>query len=237
MEKILLIATNACPLLHGKPTGLWLSELTHFAAVVVDAGYAYDLASPLGGKIPIDERRKSVQGQVASDSVNARFMADPAFTAKLANSLKVSDLRSEDYVALYLSGGHGTMFDFRSSEPLQQMISQLWTGGKLLSGVCHGVSGFVDSVGAGGELLVRGKRVTGFSNFEDTLDGSRRELPFLLEDALKANGADYRKNWLPFTSRVETDGSLITGQNPQSARGVGEAVVEALASRRAPASK
>jgi putative intracellular protease/amidase len=232
MEKILAIATNSSPSLHGKPTGLWLSELTHFLDVIVDAGYAYDLASPRGGVIPIDERRKSLDGQVNSDPVNARFMADPSFKRHLSASLACSDVDPSAYVAIYLSGGHGTMFDFRQSAELQRIISALYASGRHLSGVCHGVSGFIDSVDAAGRRIVDGKVVTGFSNFEDTLDGSRKLMPFLLEDELVRNGARYRKNFLPFTSRVEIDERLITGQNPQSARGVGVALVEELRARR-----
>src|SRR5262249_5177138 len=104
MPKILTIATNSSPLLHGKPSGLWLSELTHFLEQVVQAGYDYDLASPLGGKIPIDERRKSLARQLESDAVNARFMAQPAFVACLERSLPCSELTAEPYAALYLSG-------------------------------------------------------------------------------------------------------------------------------------
>lgn len=231
MQKILTIATNANPQLHGHPTGLWLSELTHFLDVIVLAGFDYDLASPLGGKIPIDERRKSLDGQVKSDAANARFMGDATFRARLENSRRVSDVNPADYVAIYLSGGHGTMFDFRQSAPLQAVITQLYSSGKYLTGVCHGVSGFVDAVDARGDVIVKDKLITGFSNFEDTLDGSKKLMPFLLETELKRNGARYRRNLIPFTTRVEVDGHLITGQNPQSAREVGVALVNALGAR------
>jgi len=232
METILAIATNSAPLLHGRPTGLWLSELTHFLAVIEDAGFRYDLASPAGGKIPIDERRKSLAAQVQNDSINARFMNDESFVAQLQESRKCSELDPTRYVAIYLSGGHGTMFDFRQSASLQQVITQLCAAGRLLSGVCHGVSGFVDSVDGRGESIVRGRRVTGFSNLEDAVDGSKRLMPFLLEDEIKRSGAHYKRNLIPFTSRVEDDGPLITGQNPQSARAVGVALVERLRAAR-----
>ena len=140
-----------------------------------------------------------------------------------------ASVNPSDYAAIFLSGGHGTMFDFRGSKEMQSVITALYSAGRPVSGVCHGVSGFVDSVDDKGALIVKGKSVTGFSNFEDTLAGVRKLMPFLLEDALKANGANYSKNLLPFTERVETDGLLITGQNPQSAKGVGKRVVERLA--------
>jgi putative intracellular protease/amidase len=235
MEKILAIATNASPSLHGKPTGLWLSELTHFLDVIERAGYAYDLASPKGGKIPIDERRKSLAGQVKSDPVNARYMADKRFRALLETSLPCADVNPNDYVALYLSGGHGTMFDFRQSMELQRLITELYSDQKPVSGVCHGVSGFIDSVDRDGRRIVKGKAVTGFSNFEDTLDGSKKLMPFLLQDELERSGASYRRNFIPFTKRVEVDDQLITGQNPQSAAGVGLELVVDLLRRRAAA--
>jgi putative intracellular protease/amidase len=94
--------------------------------------------------------------------------------------------------------------------------------------VCHGVSGFVDSVDDKGNVIVKGKVVTGFSNLEDTIGGTKSLMPFLLEDALKKSGGNYKKNLIPFTSRVEVDGKLITGQNPLSAKGVGVALVGQL---------
>ena len=120
------------------------------------------------------------------------------------------------------------MFDFRGSAALQRLITRLHGDDKFLTGVCHGISGFVDSLDASGGRIVAGKRVTGFSNFEDTLAGTRKLMPFLLEDALIGSGGAYHKNFLPFTARVEVDGKLITGQNPASARAVGEALVQKL---------
>ena len=226
MRKILAVATSDATVLNGKKTGLWLSELTHFLDVIDRAGFAFDLASPLGGKVPLDE--KSVTPGELKEPVNARFLADPSFVAKLENSLMCSEVDPTQYVALYLAGGHGTMFDFRQSAELQRIITALYSADRFISGVCHGVSGFVDSVDARGERIVRGKLVTGFSNIEDGLAGTKKLMPFLLEDALKEGGAHYKKNLIPFTNRVEVDGKLITGQNPQSARGVGEAMVQAL---------
>lgn len=225
MTRVLAIATNNATEINGKKTGLWLSELTHFLDVIVAAGIAYDLASPLGGKIPLDEKSAAT---LESDPVNARFMADPAFVEALAHSMKCADVDASRYDAIFLSGGHGTMFDFRQSADLQRVITALAGAGRYLTGVCHGVAGFIDAVDPGGAVIVKGRRVTGFSNLEDTLAGSKSAMPFLLEDELEKSGADYQKNLLPFTSRVEADGKLITGQNPQSAKAVGERLVERL---------
>jgi putative intracellular protease/amidase len=226
MQKILAIATNDATVLNGKKTGLWLSELTHFLDVVERAGLGFELASPRGGPIPLDEQ--SVAPRQLADPINARYMADPSFVARLERSLACGEVDAADYAAIYLSGGHGTMFDFRQSDDLQRLITRFHAADRFLTGVCHGVSGFVDSRDTSGARIVAGKRVTGFSNLEDTLGGTRKLMPFPLEDALARSGGRYHKNWIPFTARVEVDGKLITGQNPQSARGVGERLVEQL---------
>lgn len=226
--KILAIATNSNPELgKGKRTGLWLSELTHFVDGVQRAGYIVDIASPLGGKIPLDVSSISVRN--LKDPANINFLADSRLKSSLENSLKIKNINVKDYVAIYLSGGHGTMWDFRQSKALQQKLTEFWGANKILSGVCHGVAGFIDTVDKDGKLIVKGKRVTGFSNLEDQIGGSKKYMPFLLEDDFKKNGALYRKNFFPFTSRVEVEPNFITGQNPQSAKDVAKAVVKMLA--------
>lgn len=228
-KKILAVATSAAPTLNGKRSGLYLSELTHFLDVIDKAGYDYDIASPEGGPIPLDEN--SVTDRQRRDPVNARFLAEPAFTAALESSLPCRDVDPASYAAIYLAGGHGTMWDFRQSADLQHIITATYDDHRPVSAVCHGVSGFVDATDGAGSRLVEGRRVTGFSNLEDLIGRTKSSMPFLLEDALKENGATFRRNKLPFTSRVEVDGLVITGQNPQSARAVGEALVDALQQR------
>jgi putative intracellular protease/amidase len=231
MEKILAVATNDATVLKDHKTGLWLSELTHVLDVVVKAGYGYDLASPAGGKIPLDEG--SIKDGSAKDAVNARFMDSSEFLNKLEYSIPCAEVVPAGYAAIFLSGGHGTMFDFRQSPALSKLLTTFYAAGRPVAAVCHGVSGLLDAVDADGTFLVKGKVVTGFSNVEDTLAGVKALMPFLLEDALKEQGATYRKNLVPFTERVETDGLLITGQNPQSARAVGTRLVEALRAKQA----
>lgn len=229
MHTILAVATNAAPDLGSFTSGLWLSELTHFLDVVEEAGFDWQIASPAGGRIPLDEH--STTAAQLRDPSNVRFQEDPRLQDALADSAGCADVDPADYAAVYLAGGHGTMWDFRDSAALQGVLTELYGRGALLSGVCHGVAGFVDTQDADGKRIVEGRTVTGFSNFEDRLARSLSYMPFRLEDELKRSGARYRKNLLPFTSRVEVDGPLITGQNPQSARAVGEHVVEALRQR------
>lgn len=226
-NRVIAVATSASPALkNGKKTGLWLSELTHFLGPMVDAGFDYAIASPKGGRIPLDEGSATVKQR--SEPMNARFLADATFNAKLENSLKCSDVDPFEYDAIYLSGGHGTMFDFRQSESLQTLIRSMYQADAFVTGVCHGVSGLIETADGAGQPIVKGRSVTGFSNIEDMIAGVTKLMPFLLEDELKKSGAHYRRNLLPFTERVEIDGKLITGQNPQSARGVGRALLKAL---------
>lgn len=227
MKKILAVATNSNPALRaGVKTGLWLSELSHFVEVMHMAGYEVVIASPLGGVIPLDE--SSVSAKNMADPANVSFMKNQKLRASLEHSVSISTLNTKEFDAIYLSGGHGTVWDFRQSEPLQNKITEFYSSGKIVSGVCHGVAGFIDSKDENGKMIVKGKRVTGFSNFEDTLVGGKKFIPFLLEAELRKSGALYRKNVIPFTERVEIDSNLITGQNPQSAKAVGQAVVKAL---------
>lgn len=228
--KILAVATNSNnPLNKGKETGLWLSELTHFVDVVMEAGFEVDIASPSGGKIPLDVARHSLEKQM-KDKANTKFMNDPRLKQSLNNSLSINEINVTDYDAIYLAGGHGAMFDFRQSSALQQKLTEFYSENKLLSGVCHGVAGFIDTKDKSGNIIVKGKRITGFSNFEDKLAEAIEHLPFLLETDLKKAGAIYRKNLIPFTARIETEQNLITGQNPASAKLVGKAVVKKLKS-------
>lgn len=225
-NKILAVVTGAAPVLNGKQSGLYLSELTHFLDVVDNAGYDWDIASPAGGPITLDEN--SVTPRQRKQDVNARFLAKPEVQQALESSKACEDVDPADYESIYLAGGHGTMWDFRDSQPLQSLIAYLYDRGKPIAAVCHGVSGFVDAVDGDGNHIVTGRRVTGFTNLEDTLGRTKSAMPFLLEDALIEVGADFRKNRVPFTSRVEIDGPIITGQNPQSARAAGEALRQRL---------
>ena len=225
-KKILAVATNENPMLNGHRTGLWLSELTHFVDVVEAAGYVVDVVSPRGGAIPLDEGSSS-ESQMR-DPANARAMANPRFRETLRTSRACNAVVADDYAAIYLSGGHGTMWDFRQSAALRALMGRMHEAGAWITGVCHGVSGFVDAADRTGRKLVEGRRVTGFSNLEDTLARSKHAMPFLLEDALKASGARYKKALVPFTRYVQLDGKLITGQNPQSAKAVGQQLIAQL---------
>jgi putative intracellular protease/amidase len=200
----------------GQPTGFWLSELTHPLAVLQDAGVKTELASIRGGQPPID-------GFDLTDAVNARFWKDPPFRRALANSLCLAEVDPSRYSAVFFAGGHGTMWDFADSPAAQKVIREIYETGGVVAAVCHGPAALVNAKLSDGGYLVAGKRVTSFTDEEEAEVRATDIVPFLLASTLKTRGALHQPaaNW---AANVVVDGRLVTGQNPASAHGVGEAV-------------
>jgi putative intracellular protease/amidase len=230
-RKILIIATNADRFERvGFRTGLWLSELTHFWDVVEEAGFLMDIATPLGGKVPLDPESLLLSEMGAAVGVKGRVAKryeDPEFMRLLDDTAAVADVDDAAYDAIYLTGGHGVMFDFRGS-PLAELVARFYEADKVVSAVCHGPSGLLDARLRSGAALVDGKQVTGYSWTEEIAVKRHHAVPFSLEDELQKRGGTYSTSKVPFTSHVVVDGRLITGQNPRSAPDVAEAVVHAL---------
>lgn len=226
-DKILIIVTNAGEYEKvGMRTGLWLGELTHFYDYVQQAGYSLDIASPAGGYVPIDP--ESLAHDVLPELGIDKRYADREFMNLLENTIKVADVDVADYDAIYLTGGHGVMFDFRQSADLESLIARFYDNDRVVSAVCHGPAGLLDVTLSSGEPLIKGKNVTGFSWPEEEAAGRAHAVPFSLQDALGELGARYSIADKPFDTHVIEDGRLITGQNPSSARAVAEAVVKQL---------
>lgn len=227
-KKILIIVTNVDQYEKvGFRTGLWLGELTHFYDVAEEAGYSMDIASPSGGKVPIDA--ESLAHSVLKEHGTDERYKDRAFMTLLDDTMKVEDARLEDYDAIYMTGGHGVSFDFPKSQALADLTARFYESGRIVSAVCHGPAGLLEVRTSDGEYLIKGKKLTGFSWKEEEKADRDFAVPFSLEDELKKRGAEYDKAWMPFSEHVVEDGLLITGQNPGSARAVGEAVVRRLA--------
>lgn len=229
-NRILAVVTNVGEYEKvGYRTGLWLGELTHFWDVAEGAGFGLDIASPSGGYVPIDPESLMLQelGHAVGlgGPVHKRY-EDRVFMDRLKDTTRVADADVSKYDAIYLTGGHGVCFDFRS-QALAELTARFWEAGKVVSAVCHGPAGLLE-VKVGGEYLVKGKDVTGFSWAEEGLAKREKAVPYNLEDELKKRGAKYGKATLPFVSHVVEDGLLVTGQNPASASGVGKAVVKKL---------
>lgn len=225
-RKVLIVVTSHDRMgATGEATGLWLSEMTHPYHVLEQAGFTVDIASIKGGTAPVDPR--SVDD---ADPVNAAFLGNAATRAKLENTLPLDAVSPKDYAAILFSGGHGTVWDFPASPAVDRVASAIHAAGGIVAAVCHGPSALLNVHDSDGNLLIKGKRVAGFSNAEERAVKLENVVPFLLEDRLKEGGARYVEGAL-FTKHVVVDGRLVTGQNPQSATAVGEAVADLLGQR------
>ncbi|WP_234735179.1 type 1 glutamine amidotransferase domain-containing protein [Tellurirhabdus bombi] len=204
-------------------TGLWLSEATHFYDELSDRDIPFDVVSPRGGAIPIDQRSLDLK-----DNTNDKWYNNPMFREKLEKSLSPEEVNAADYKLIYFTGGHGTMWDFPENNHLQELTRRVYENGGMVAAVCHGVSGLLNVQLSDKTWLVAGRQITGFSNMEEKLVRLDEEVPFLLEDALRQKNALYSKGFIPFLPYIEVDERLVTGQNPLSARKVGKKVMEEM---------
>lgn len=224
MKKVLFVLTSHDKLGNtGEKTGFWIEEFAAPYYELADKNVEITIASPEGGQPPIDP--KSADPNAATEDTK-RFDKDLALQEKLAKTIKLSDINEADYDAIFYPGGHGPLWDLVSDKNSISLIETFYNNNKPIAFVCHAPAVLKD-VKINGEYLVKGKKVTGFTNAEEEAVGLTKVVPFLLEDALKANGADYSKgeNWAPYA--VE-DGLLITGQNPASSKLVAQKLLKQL---------
>lgn len=215
----------------GKQTGLWLEELATPYYAFRDAGAKVTLASPAGGRAPIDPSSEQPDKQTEA---TRRFRADSAAMQALERTYKLADIDPEAFEAVFYAGGHGPLWDLVENDDSLRLIETMYANGKPVAAVCHGVAALRDARGPFGLPLVRGKAVTGFSDSEERAAGLAEAVPFLVETALKEVGGNYSKaaDW---QAHVVTTGNLITGQNPASSAGAAKAVLEQLRQRHAQA--
>src|SRR5499427_4929889 len=224
--KILMVLTSHDRLGNtGRPTGFWLEEFAAPYFVFRDGGAELTLASPMGGQPPIDPKSDLPENQTPA---MARFKKDAAAQKALAATVKLKDVKAEDFDTIFYVGGHGPMWDLVDNPDSIRLIESFYNSGKPVAAVCHSPAVF-HKVMYKGAPLVKGKRVTGFTNGEEEAVHLTKVVPFLVEDELKRLGGLYEKvaNWVPF---VVTDGRLVTGQNPASSRPGAEALIALLAS-------
>lgn len=222
-KKILIVLTNHDTLGDsGKPTGYWLSEVSHFYDVVTRAGYEVDFVTPRGGKAPLDPISVKL-----NDPVNREFMENPHLMARLDNTLSPDEVQWVDYAAVYYVGGHGPIWDVATDEKIAEIAGRIFENKGIISAVCHGSAGLLNIRDSNGEPLLKGKKITGFSNLEERLVRKSKWVPYLLESELKQRGAEYTKA-LPGLTHVEVSGRVVTGQNPRSAKAVAEELVTLL---------
>ncbi len=221
--KVLIVVTSHATLgTTGKPTGYYLPEVTHPYAELIEKGIIVDIASPKGGKAPLDARSLDLQ-----DPVNRYFWETPATRAKLENTIPLAEIKAESYNAILFAGGHGTMWDFAENEQIQKLTKEIYENDGYVAAVCHGPAALVDVKLSNGKYLVDGKNVAAFSNAEEEAAGLTNIMPFLLETELVKRGAVYSKANL-WAKHVVTDRRLITGQNPASASEVGQSLANLL---------
>jgi putative intracellular protease/amidase len=218
MKKVLFVVTS-----HDKkgsteqPTGYYLSEVSHAWQALHEAGYEMDFVSPKGGKAPVD-------GLNLDDTINKAFWENPIYRQKVENTLKPSEVKANEYVAIYYAGGHGTMWDFADNTELAEIATKIYENNGVVGAVCHGPAGLVNIKLSNGEYLVAGKKINAFSNEEEIAVKLENVVPFMLETKLIERGAKFEKSGL-WQAHITTDQRVVTGQNPASAKGVGEAML------------
>lgn len=224
--KILIVVTNVAMYeSRSLSTGLWLSELTHIYHSAKEQGLEITIASPKGGNAPIDP--ESLKPMVL-DKVTKKYWEDSSFRELLQRTKSLSEISGQQFDCVYLAGGHGTMYDFPNDAALQTIIRQHYESNKIVAAVCHGVGGLLNVKLSNGEYLIKDKTITGFNWFEESLARRKKEVPFNLEESLKERGSDYKKAFIPMTSKVLVDGNLITGQNPFSSKEIAKVVMQQL---------
>ena len=225
MKKILMILTS-----HEKmentdsKTGVWLGEFTDPYYEFIDKGYEVALASPEGGTPPVDPMSKLTQNIT---SANRRFDKDEVAQNAFHNTLPLEKITASNFDALFIPGGHGPLWDLASNENSGRIILDFLGEEKHVASVCHGVAALIKAAEIHPGLL-KGKKITGFSNAEETLVLRNDNIPYKLETRLKELGADYNSAIIPFSSHLEEDGLMITGQNPLSAGPAAHALINAL---------
>jgi putative intracellular protease/amidase len=213
---LLMIATsNGTAGDSGLPTGAWLEEICVPLKAFRDAGFTVAIASPLGGRPPIDPH-------------SAGFDASsvPDLDAFLSSAGILADVDPGRYAAVFLAGGHGTMWDFPGNEALARIVGGVASHG-VVAAVCHGPAGLIGAADPVGKPLVAGRTITAFSDAEEDVAGASDVIPFSLQQELAALGASVEMA-APFTVNVRLDGNLVTGQNPPSSAAVAEATIAAV---------
>ncbi|WP_104204059.1 type 1 glutamine amidotransferase domain-containing protein [Billgrantia saliphila] len=208
----------------GEPTGFWLEELAAPYYACLDAGAEVVLASPMGGKPPLDPKSDAEESQTEA---TRRFQQDDEAQQALANTRRLSEVSADDFDAVFYPGGHGPLWDLVDDKDSVRLIEAFWAQQKPVAAVCHAPIALIHARDTNGEPIIRGREVTGFTNGEEAAVGLTEVVPHLVEDALIDGGARYSKgdDFTPYTRR---DGQLITGQNPPSSEPTARLLLEAL---------
>jgi putative intracellular protease/amidase len=223
--KILIVLTSHSTLgSTGEKTGFWVEEFTAPYYVLLDAGAIITIASPAGGQPPIDPKSEVKEAQTLTTK---RFYADLNAIDKVAHSKKLCEIKLDDYDAVFYPGGHGPLWDLVTDKDSIALIEGFYNTQKPIAFVCHAPAALLHVKAENGHPLVKGKKLTCFSNTEEEGVGLTKVVPFLLEDELVKLGAHFSKG-ADLSSYTEHDGLLITGQNPASSEAVAQLLLKTL---------
>lgn len=216
-KKVLFILTSRNQYDDGTPTGLWLEEASEPYNILTEADIAVDITSIEGGAVPLDP----------NSTQNNELDKYAEFVAKIKDVPSIAEVDVAQYDAVYLPGGHGTVFDYAHNQQLSSILADFKDEDKIISSVCHGPSAFVGAKDKQGNFLVNGVTLTSFTDEEERTMGLENKVPFLTQTELENQGAKFitKEN---FTEHIETDSQFITGQNPQSSVAIGKALRDAL---------
>jgi len=240
-KKVLVVTTSHNVLgKSGYPTGVWLPEMTHPFSALQNAGFDITVASVKGGNVPIDPYSipSNPQGTNRDDPITEKFLHTPADVAIINHTVPISSINPKEYSAVVFPGGNGATYDFPWDKNVNRIAAAIYEQGGVVAAVCHGPAALLNATLSNGQYLIKGMKVTGFSNEEEAITeiliGKKHVVPFFLENELPKHGAVYEKVYVhePLVV-VSGNGRLITGQNPESATNVGEKVVEILNGGRA----
>lgn len=219
---VLILVTSADTLSPGHPTGVWLEEYAIPYVALCEGGIDLTVASPRGGPAPIDPKT------APNDKTSPRW--GKALEA-LAATKPLAEVSERGFDALFIPGGHGPMIDLAVDPAVAALVSAFAAAGKIVAAVCHGPAALLNATAPDGGPLVKGRRLTGFTNGEETLVKLHAVVPFLLETRLRDAGALFEHALVPGACHVVSDGLLITGQNPASSEAIAKTLLEALGAR------
>lgn len=208
----------------GEKTGFWIEEFAAPYYNLRDKGVDVTVATPQGGKAPIDPNS---EGPDAQTEDTKRFYKDTEAQKVIDNTLKLETLKAEEFDALFYPGGHGPLWDLAEDKTSIALIESFNKQKKPIAFVCHAPAALKNVKNENGEPLVKGKKVTGFTNTEEEAVKLTNVVPFLVEDMLKENGGIYSKSG-DWEVHVLKDGNLITGQNPASSNKAADKLYESL---------
>jgi putative intracellular protease/amidase len=236
----IVISNPAVSTTNGWPVGFWWSELTHPYLAFRDKGYEIEIFSPDGGKCEADAMSdpRDPSGYSADDLITMGFIATPKLATLVAETKRVADISVQRFDAIVVAGGQAPMFTYEKASGLQRTFVQFFEAGKVACVLCHGVSLLRYATLTSGQLLAKGRTVTGFANVEEDyadnamwslnlMPRDKHVMPWRIEDEMKRLGANYVQGglWRGFAVR---DGNLVTGQQNFSGGETAELVIRAL---------